>query len=142
MTGENDVMYHPPDEIKKKAHVASLEEYKRLYKQSLYDPEAFWGRIAEQFDWKQRWQSPFSRCESVQINVGRFETFYSELSSVGRRPHIYQPTVQISRKLRKEFLAQQEEITSPHPGLWNEGISRVQFHQVEKWRYRYHRLFD
>ncbi|MEM7049952.1 MAG: acetate--CoA ligase [Acidobacteriota bacterium] len=39
--------------IAKNAHVPSLEEYRRLYRESLDDPEGFWKRQAERLEWFQ-----------------------------------------------------------------------------------------
>ena len=52
--------YPPPDHLKD-AHVESREAYDKLYAQSLKDPEAFWGKIADEFHWHKRWSSPFHR---------------------------------------------------------------------------------
>src|SRR5690606_2917488 len=35
----------------------SFEEYQDQYKKSVENPEAFWGKIAEQFVWKKKWDS-------------------------------------------------------------------------------------
>ena len=45
--------FAPPGRISCEAHCSSLEEYKRLYKQSIEDPSKFWGDIAKQFYWKE-----------------------------------------------------------------------------------------
>ena len=37
--------------------IKSLEEYKAAYKKSVEDPEDFWAEIAENFTWKQKWDS-------------------------------------------------------------------------------------
>jgi acetyl-CoA synthetase len=38
------------------SHVASLDRYDELYRESIADPDAFWGRLAgEQLDWIQKW---------------------------------------------------------------------------------------
>ncbi|MCH9648940.1 MAG: acetate--CoA ligase [Deltaproteobacteria bacterium] len=37
--------------IAARAHVSSLEEYQRLYRQSLEDPQAFWGEQGERLTW-------------------------------------------------------------------------------------------
>jgi acetyl-CoA synthetase len=44
-------MEPPKGEISKLAKVKSLEEYQRLYHESLEQPEAFWGRQAKRLDW-------------------------------------------------------------------------------------------
>ncbi|MFA0962418.1 acetate--CoA ligase [Roseivirga sp. BDSF3-8] len=35
--------------------INSFEEYKEAYKKSVEDPEAFWSDIAENFQWRQKW---------------------------------------------------------------------------------------
>ena len=54
-------LYDPPTDLARTAHVASREEYEKLYKQSLTEPDQFWGDIAEKFFWKKRWSIPLSR---------------------------------------------------------------------------------
>ena len=42
--------------FEKIAFVSGMEEYKRLYEQSIEDPETFWGQQAEQYlDWDKKW---------------------------------------------------------------------------------------
>jgi len=38
-------------EIARRAHVSSFEEYQRLHRESLADPEGFWSRQAELLTW-------------------------------------------------------------------------------------------
>jgi acetyl-CoA synthetase len=38
-----------------RAHIKSLDEYKRMYQKSITDPEGFWGEIANGFHWQQKW---------------------------------------------------------------------------------------
>ncbi len=35
--------------------ITSLEEYKETYQKSIDDPEGFWGKIAENFTWRKKW---------------------------------------------------------------------------------------
>ncbi len=51
---EKRVLY-PPPELSKKAHIKSLEEYKRICRRALDDPEGFWGEAAQQLDWYRKW---------------------------------------------------------------------------------------
>jgi len=44
-----------------KAHVGSFEQYEKMYRRSVTDPEGFWGEVAEQFVWKQKWTRRVSR---------------------------------------------------------------------------------
>jgi acetyl-CoA synthetase len=65
-------------EIAKHAHVTSTQ-YNSLYKESIADPDAFWGKQAESLEWIKRWdkvkntqfQSPVSICwfEGGKLNV-------------------------------------------------------------------------
>jgi acetyl-CoA synthetase len=41
----------PPAEFSKRAHVKSLEEYRKLYDRAEQDPEGFWGEQARMLDW-------------------------------------------------------------------------------------------
>lgn len=45
-------VFYPSDEFCKGSHISSLEEYQRMYKKSIEDPELFWTDIAKQFYWK------------------------------------------------------------------------------------------
>src|SRR4051812_34415538 len=35
--------------------ITSFEEYKKEYQRSIENPEAFWGEIAESFQWRKKW---------------------------------------------------------------------------------------
>ncbi|MBI4377604.1 MAG: acetate--CoA ligase [Nitrospinae bacterium] len=57
-----DVLMHekrifpPSREISEKAHIKSMEEYKRIYKRSVEDMEGFWSEMAEkQITWFKKW---------------------------------------------------------------------------------------
>ena len=51
---ENRV-FPPPEEFSRNAHVKSLEEYERMYKRSIEDPEAFWADAAQELHWFKKW---------------------------------------------------------------------------------------
>jgi len=44
-----------PPEFVQKAHLRSLAEYDVLYKESVEQPETFWGRAAEELHWFKKW---------------------------------------------------------------------------------------
>jgi acetyl-CoA synthetase len=48
--------YPPPKDFKKRAHVKSLEAYRRIYKHSVEDPEAFWSERAHELSWFKKWK--------------------------------------------------------------------------------------
>src|SRR5215472_394371 len=49
-------LFDPPAEFSSRAHIKSIEEYERLYKQADAEPEAFWGRIAHELEWFEPWK--------------------------------------------------------------------------------------
>ncbi|HEY7544193.1 MAG TPA: acetate--CoA ligase [Blastocatellia bacterium] len=49
-------VFEPSDEFRKSAHIKSLEEYERIYREAESDPEKFWGEIAENLHWFRRWE--------------------------------------------------------------------------------------
>jgi acetyl-CoA synthetase len=48
--------FPPLDDFARRAHIGSYQEYERLYRESLEDPEGFWGRMAEIVEWMAPWQ--------------------------------------------------------------------------------------
>jgi acetyl-CoA synthetase len=48
-------MFPPPKEFADKARINSREEYDRLYRESLDQPEQFWTRIASELHWFKKW---------------------------------------------------------------------------------------
>ncbi len=62
---QEDRVFAPAAEFSAQAQVKSLKEYRKLYKQSIDDPETFWGKMAEKElvwfkPWKQvlKWKVP------------------------------------------------------------------------------------
>src|SRR4030066_1153837 len=49
-------IFPPSEEFSRKAHIGSLEEYEKIYKRSIDDPEGFWADIAEKnISWYKKW---------------------------------------------------------------------------------------
>ncbi len=49
-------VFQPPEELSQSAHVKSMEEYQQLYRESVENPEGFWGRMAEEsLEWFRKW---------------------------------------------------------------------------------------
>src|SRR5689334_2396887 len=48
-------MFPPPAEFSATAHVKSMEEYRKLHRESLEDPEKFWGGLAGKLHWFKKW---------------------------------------------------------------------------------------
>jgi len=51
---ENRV-FEVPESFKQKAWLKTMDEYKAMWQQSIDDPEAFWGKIADEFWWEKKW---------------------------------------------------------------------------------------
>ena len=48
--------FPPSIEMSERAHIGSIEEYEKMYKRSVEDPEGFWGEIAEKnISWFKKW---------------------------------------------------------------------------------------
>ncbi len=56
---DNPELYPPKPHIVERAHINSMEEYRRLYRLSLDDPEAFWERQADRLTWFHPWSTVF-----------------------------------------------------------------------------------
>lgn len=52
---EDKQVYQPPDAVRLRAYIKSLEEYQKIYDRSTNDVEGFWGECAEQLDWYKKW---------------------------------------------------------------------------------------
>ncbi len=53
---ENRV-FPPPSEFAARARIGSMEEYRRLYDESIADPDAFWAREAAELSWRAPWHT-------------------------------------------------------------------------------------
>jgi acetyl-CoA synthetase len=52
-------LYPVKPHIRERAHIKTMEEYQRLYRLSLDNPEWFWGEQAKMLTWYHPWQSVF-----------------------------------------------------------------------------------
>jgi acetyl-CoA synthetase len=48
-------LFPPPPAFSAKAHIKSRAEYDRMYRESIDNPEKFWGDIANQLHWFKKW---------------------------------------------------------------------------------------
>ncbi len=50
-----DHLYAPPQDFVDQAYIKSRAEYEKMWKQSIDDPEAFWGEMAKNLHWFKPW---------------------------------------------------------------------------------------
>ena len=44
-------VFKPKPEFSKKAHIRSMAQYKKMYNESVKNPQKFWAKIASELDW-------------------------------------------------------------------------------------------
>ncbi len=64
--------YEPSKETKNRAHIGSIEEYKKMYDYSIEKPEAFWEEQAERISWFKKWNNVWD-WDFNKANVKWFE---------------------------------------------------------------------
>ncbi len=47
--------FPPAADFCRTSHINSLEQYQKMYNESINDPESFWGRVAEELHWFKKW---------------------------------------------------------------------------------------
>ena len=52
---QEERLFPPRPDFSRRAHIKSREEYERLYRESIDEPEQFWGRMAEGLHWFKKW---------------------------------------------------------------------------------------
>jgi acetyl-CoA synthetase len=85
--------FPPSKEMSEKAHIGSMEEYEKMYKQSIEDPEGFWAEIAEKnISWYKKWDKVleynFDKPDIKWFSGGKLNTSYNCLDrhlEAGRR---------------------------------------------------------
>jgi acetyl-CoA synthetase len=76
-----DTTYAPPDAVRSRAHVRSLDDYRRMYRRSIEDPEGFWAEQAKAIDWFHPFHSvldiDFHRVDFGWFSGGRLNASYN-----------------------------------------------------------------
>lgn len=52
--------FEPPSDFREKAYVKTEDEYKKIYEESIKDPEKFWGEKAKELHWFKPWNTVFT----------------------------------------------------------------------------------
>ncbi|MFH1228184.1 MAG: acetate--CoA ligase [Planctomycetota bacterium] len=73
--------FEPPKEVSAKAFIKSMDEYKKLYKQSIEDVEGFWGKYASELHWSKKWSkvrdSNFGKADIKWFTGGKLNVSYN-----------------------------------------------------------------
>eukprot|EP01135_Chromosphaera_perkinsii_P006125 Nk52_evm1s410 gene=Nk52_evmTU1s410 len=69
-------VFLPNKEWAVNSHVNSVEQYKRMYKESIENPGKFWGKIASEFHWEKKWDREMSY--NYNMNDGPVEIKWFE----------------------------------------------------------------
>ena len=74
--------FPPSKDFSQKAHISSMEEYERIYKRSIDDPEGFWGEMAEKnITWFKKWDKvleySFEKPEIKWFQGGKLNASYN-----------------------------------------------------------------
>lgn len=49
-------LFKPKKSFSEQAHISSFDQYKKMYSQSIKNPEKFWGKAAEELHWFKKWK--------------------------------------------------------------------------------------
>ena len=84
-----DKVFPVPDRVREKSYIKSREEYEKLYKESIENPDAFWAKEAEK---RLTWFKPFDKKKisdwsfGDDLHVKWFEGGKLNASSISKRP--------------------------------------------------------
>src|SRR5947208_12040172 len=69
-------VFKPAEDFSKKARIKSLAQYRKMYRESMRRPDAFWAREAKELVWRKpwkkvlEWKAPFAKWFSGgQLNL-------------------------------------------------------------------------
>jgi len=48
-------VFPPPEEVSARAYIRNMDEYRKIYRKSIDEPEAFWAQMAGHLEWYRRW---------------------------------------------------------------------------------------
>lgn len=72
--------FEPPANIRERAWIKSFDDYKKMWNESINNPEAFWGKMANDFVWFDKWKKVRSYDFDKKIDIKFFEGATTNLS--------------------------------------------------------------
>ncbi len=74
-------VFPPAKELVEKAYIKSFDEYKKIYDESIKNPEAFWADLAQQLDWFKKWdkvtEADFANAKHQWFVGGKLNVSYN-----------------------------------------------------------------
>ena len=70
---QEDRSFSPPAKLRNQAYIQSREQYQKMWDESVQDPEGFWGKMAADFVWFQKWNKVRSYDWKNKIDIQWFE---------------------------------------------------------------------
>ncbi|MBD3261084.1 MAG: acetate--CoA ligase [Candidatus Altiarchaeales archaeon] len=64
-------VFNPPKEFQEKAYIKNMDEYQKMYDESIADPEGFWAKMAEETTWIKKWD----KVREYDFNQGEIKWF-------------------------------------------------------------------
>ena len=72
-------IFRPSKSFSKNSHIKSMQEYKKIYKESIKNPEKFWAEKAKQLHWFRKWKKVLSKkyCFFKWFEGGKLNVCYN-----------------------------------------------------------------
>src|SRR4030042_3778312 len=74
-------VFKVPAGLKKTAYVKGIDEYNKIYKRSIDDPDGFWAECAQQLHWYKKWStiqgSDFKNAKIEWFKGGKLNVSYN-----------------------------------------------------------------
>ncbi len=70
---EEKRVFPPAKEFSAKAHIKSLDEYRKIYQKSIQEPDKFWGEQAQNLEWFKKWDKVLDYSFGDEIYIKWFQ---------------------------------------------------------------------
>ena len=74
-------IFSPSEKFKSNAHISSMDHYRKMYEQSVENPEAFWDEKAERLHWFKKWDTvleyDFVNADIIWFKNGKLNISYN-----------------------------------------------------------------
>ena len=124
-------VFKPSRDFAKKAHIGSLDHYRRMHRESIRQPEKFWAREARNLTWQRtwkkvlEWKEPFAKwfvggkteCFATTASIGTCNAAQEQgRHHLGRRAGRYARAAPIRNSIAKSAVRQRPASARHHKG--------------------------